>query len=182
VRFALAIVCLALPAAPLLAADDAFTAAKARQLIPEAAGMPAKELKGLAESPTVGNFRPSRGDSLTWFVLNYAPDPKGKLPTSFRFIGEAIDPARIAGALAGPKGKDRKYASLIHPEYITDCTCEADGDTATGTVSFKAEKAYEGKVEYTARKKNGAWRIEEFRLPDLKVTLALGADGKWVKK
>jgi hypothetical protein len=34
----------------------------------------------------------------------------------------------------------------------------------------------------TSRKKGGAWRIEEFRLPDPKVTLALGADGKWVKK
>ena len=47
---------------------------------------------------------------------------------------------------------------------------------------LEAEKVYEGKVEYTARKKDGKWRIEEVRLPDVKVTTTLGADGKWVKK
>lgn len=183
-RFAVAVL-LALTASAS-AADDDFNVAKAKQLIPEAAGMSAKELKELAESPNPSvDFKPANGVSLTWAILSYNPAGGPKNPTSFRFLQEAPNPARIAGAFSGPKdkaGNFRPVATAIHPEYITDCTAKVDGDTATGTVSFKAEKTYEGKVEYTARKKDGTWRIEEFRLPDLKITLVLGADGKWAKK
>lgn len=168
------------------AADDGFTAEKARELIPDAAGMPAEELQKLSSDPVIGKFKPSKGDSLTWWVLTYSPGPDSpKNPTSFRFLGETVNPAAFASALTGPKGKDgkpRKYASVIHPEYITDCTVKVDGETATGVVTFKAEKVYEGKVEYSARRKKGEWRIVEFRLPDYKVTLARGDDDKWVKK
>jgi hypothetical protein len=173
-------------AVPALRAADDFTAEKAKALIPEAAGMPAEEFQKLAENPVIDNFKSARGDSLTWWMLTYQPGPDTpKNPTSFKFLGESVNPAALANAISGPKdknGKVRAVSTLIHPEYITDCTCKVDGDTATGTVSFKAEKAYEGKVEYTARKKDGKWRIEEFRLPEFKTTLALGADGKWVKK
>jgi hypothetical protein len=172
------------PAAGAGGADD-LTPAKARELIPEAAGMPADELRKLGETADATKFRPSNGDSLTWLVMNYVPDPKGPKEPSFRLLGEPPDPVVAAKVIAGPKDKDGKpkpYASVIHAEYITDCTCKTDGDTATGTVTFKAEKAYEGKAEYTARKKDGRWRIEEFRIPDLKLHTALGADGKWVKK
>jgi hypothetical protein len=187
VRFSFAVVCFTFAGSPALGADD-FTAEKARQLIPEAAGMPGEELRKLGEErggPT--KFDPPNGTSLTWFVLTFAPESKAKEPTSFRFHVQdgAVNPAKVLGAVAGPKDEDGKYgktATLIQPEYITDCTCKVKGDTATGTVSFKAEKVYEGKVKYNARKKDGTWRIEEFHLPDLKVTLVLGADGKWAKK
>ncbi len=172
------------PALP--AADDALTAEKAKPLIAEAAGMPADEFQKLGSADDPSKFRSAKGDSLTWLALSYAPGPDGpKNPTSFQFLGDAINPAKVANAISGPKDKDgkyRKYASLIHPEYITDCTCKVDGNTATGTVTFRAEKVYEGKVEYTAKKKDGQWRVEEFRLPDFKITIALGADGKWTKK
>jgi hypothetical protein len=173
---------------PLFAADDAFTAEKAKALIPEAAGMPAEEFQKLAtfaSSDDVKNFKSAKGYSLTWGIMNYVPDPNVH-PTSFRFFGDSVvDPAKIASAISGPKDKDgkfRKTATIIQPEYITDCTCKVDGDTATGTVSFKAEKAYEGKIEYTARKKDDVWRIIEFRMPEIKFIIVLGDDGKWVKK
>jgi hypothetical protein len=172
---------------PLAAADD-FTAETAKALIPEAAGAPSADFQKIGEAAgDAPNHRPSNGDSLTWWLLTYAPGPDAPAPTSVKFLvdGNAVNPAAVARAIMGPKDKDgkyRKYASLIHPEYITDCTCKVDGATATGTVTFKADKAYEGKVEYTARKKDGKWRIEEFRVPDAKFTTTLGADGKWVKK
>jgi hypothetical protein len=171
---------------PLAAADD-FTAEKAKALIPEAAGSPSADFQKIAEAATgVPDYRPSNGESLTWWLLTYAPGPNAPVPTSVKFLGKGpVDPAALARAIMGPKDKDgkfRKYASIIQPEYITECTCKVDGDTATGTVTFKADKVYEGKVEYTARKKDGKWRIEEFRVPDVKFTTTLGADGKWAKK
>jgi hypothetical protein len=148
--------------------------------------MPSAELQKFAtDGGDPAKFKSAKGYSLTWAILSYAPDPNGKEPTSFRFLSDTPNPVHIANAIVGPKGKDGKFdktATIIQPEYITDCTCKVNGGTATGVVSFKAGTVYEGKVEYTARKKGGAWRIEEFRLTDPKITLALGADGKWVKK
>jgi hypothetical protein len=172
---------------PSAGEDKGLTPEEAKALIPEAAGAPAADLQKIGTTggdPT--KQIPSNGESLTWLALSYAPGPDApKNPTALRFVEGTLNPADFARAIMGPKDKDgkrRKYGTLIHPEYITDCTCKVDGDSATGTVTFKVEKVYEGKVEYTARKKDGKWRIEEFRLPDLKLTTALGADGKWVKK
>ncbi|WP_439620666.1 hypothetical protein [Gemmata sp.] len=165
------------------AADDgSFTVTRAKKLIPEAAGLPAEDLIGIMQGGNPAGAAPKNGDSLTWVVLNLVPDPEAK---SFRYASEQPNPVKLAGAICGPKRLDGSYrpvSTAIHREYITDCTATVDGGTATGTVTFKAEGAYEGAAEYTARKKDGAWRIEEFRLPDLKVTLVLGADGKWAKK
>jgi hypothetical protein len=183
-RFLFAIACCVYAVSPLFAADD-FTAEKAKALIPEAAGMPAEELQKLTAGEDFKNFKSAKGYSLTWGILNYTPKPMDTDPVSFHFLGESPNPARIASAIAGPKDKDgkfRKTATVIQPEYITDCTCKIEGDTATGTVSFKAEKAYQGKIEYTARKKDGVWRIIEFRIPEIRLIIVLGDDGKWVKK
>jgi hypothetical protein len=166
---------------------DALTPEKARALIPDAAGVSAKTFETLATSqvPTPELLTEPNGQTLTWWVMAHEPREIPKNPTSFKFIGEQINPSHLADAISGPKDKEGKYrpvSTLIHPEYITDCTCKVEGESAMGTVSFKVEKLYEGKIDYTARKNDGKWRIEEFRLPDYKVTLALGADGKWVKK
>ncbi len=168
------------------AADGDLTAAKAKRLISEASGMSSDELRTVAQAQDPTKFQPKNGDSLTWVVLNYAPGADTpKNPISFKFLGEAVNPAKLAEAISGPKdmlGKYRSTSTVIQPEYITNCTCKVDGETATGTVTFKVEKLYEGKIDYTAKKKGDAWRIEEFQLPDLKITIALGADGKWMKK
>jgi hypothetical protein len=177
----------ALAAQLLTAADDVFTAEKAKVLIPEAAGVPSAELRKLAEASSPTTFSASNGESLTWWLLTYHPGPNDPVPTSIKFLNDPkpVNPAALIASILGPKDKDgkrRKYASIIHPEYIIGCTCKVNGETATGMVSFKADEVYEGKVEYTARKKDGAWRIEEFRVPDAKFTTTLAADGKWVKK
>lgn len=175
--------------APLSArADDALTPDKAKALIAEAAGVPAKAFEALstAPNPTPDLLAEPRGQTLTWWVMSYAPDKDTpKNPVAFKFLTDQLNPSELAKAISGPKGADGKHratATVIHPEYITDCTCKVEGEAAIGTVSFKVDKLYEGNIDYTARKKDGAWRIEGFRLPDYKVTLALGADGKWVKK
>jgi hypothetical protein len=165
--------------------DDELTPARAKELIPDAAGIPIEEfLETEKVRPTT--FDPSNGESLTLVILRHVASPDDPKDTaSFRFIGDAVQPAAFATALTGPKDKDGKYrghASVIRAEHITDCTCKVNGETATGTVTFKVDKVYEGKAEYTARKKDGKWRIEEFRLPDLKITTALSDTGKWVQK
>jgi hypothetical protein len=159
------ITCCMFAIAPLTAADDTLTAEKAKTLIPEAAGMPAEELQKLTAGEDFKNFKSAKGYSLTWGILNYTPKPMDTDPVSFHFLGESPNPARIASAIAGPKDKDGKFPK-----------------TATGTVSFKAENAYQGKIEYTARKKDGVWRIIEFRIPEIRLIIVLGDDGKWVKK
>jgi hypothetical protein len=181
-------------AAPAPGADD-FTAEKAKALVPEAAGVPAEELREVfkklsgatvVNADELSKWQSTKGDTLTWLIgVKYFVTPGEAPKSSFRLLDDWPNPHDLTNAFYGPKDKDGKFrqtATLIHPEYITDCTCKVNDDTATGTVTFKADKAYEGKAEYTARKKDGAWRIEEFRLPDLKITTTLGADGKWVKK
>lgn len=178
-------------------AADEFTAEKAKALIPDAAGMPADDVAkfSLGTEFTPEMFAASRGQTLVWWVLMHAPYDLRKNSTSFKFLDydTQVNPAMIAELMVYPKdkeGKHRKIATVIRFEDITNCTCKVDGNTASGVVSFKTEKQYgkstvklyEGNIEYTARKKGDEWRIEEFRLPDYKVTLALGADGKWVKK
>jgi hypothetical protein len=48
-------------------------------------------------------------------------------------------------------------------------------------VSFTAPGLYSGKVEFVARRKDDAWRIEEFRLFNYGIKTVRGADGKWRK-
>jgi hypothetical protein len=169
-------------------ADDELTPDKAKELIPAASGFPVEELQERMTATKPSNQAPSNGESLTWLILDrVASLDAPKNSTSFRFLGDKVQPAAFATALAGPKPKDKNgkykgYVTVIRAEHITDCTCKVNGETATGTVTFKVDKVYEGKAEYTARKQDGKWRIEEFRLPDLKITTALSDNGKWVKK
>jgi hypothetical protein len=159
-----------------------LTAAQAKALLPEAAGVPADFLKRVAEEGTVVTGKvPPNGHSLTWAILTHAPPREPVKDPEFKFLAEnAVNVGAVMAAISKSGGKG--YGSVIQPEFITDCTCTVKGDTATGVVTFKADKAYQGKVEYTARVKDGKWRVEEFRMPNLKIAVKLGADGKWVKQ
>jgi hypothetical protein len=163
---------------------DEFTTEQAKPLVCEAAGIPWNEFRRYSEDGWHhGNIRPPNGEPLTWVVFQFWLEDSGwRVHPSVFYLGTQINRWKIAGIMAGPGGTFRPYESMIHPEYITDCTCEVDGDTATGTVSFKAQEEYAGKVEYTARKKDGKWRIEQLRMPVLGITSTLRADGKWVTK
>ena len=75
--------------------------------------------------------------------------------------------------------RGKGYASFIQPEYISECETTSTNGIATGTVFFNADKLYAGAVEFTARRSDGSWRIEEFRLPNYGIRTVRGDDGKW---
>jgi len=109
-------------------------------------------------------------------------------PTDFKPLGGA-DAGRetLLRAVAPwrPRRKDGAkpdYASAIRPEYITKCTRVVKGDTITGTVSVRAEGAYEGAVDYVAGLGPKGWRIEELRLPRSGTRVVLTVRGEWVAR
>lgn len=72
-------------------------------------------------------------------------------------------------------------ATLIHADRITDVTCECTGRFARGTFSFAVPDGYAGKVRYTA-KKNGAWKIVRFDMPEHGIHISRrSGDADWKK-
>jgi hypothetical protein len=57
------------------------------------------------------------------------------------------------------------YCSMIQPDRISDFTCNVDGETAKGSVSFRVPRLWQGKVRYIAERTEGRWKIKEFQLP-----------------
>jgi hypothetical protein len=153
------------PAGPPLSVEEA------KALIPRAAGEKKEVLEKLAP-PRDLDLRDFDNLPLTILVLNLHK------AEDFRFIGDELSPpSKLAGAIS--QSRDQGYFSIIQPKFISNCTCLTNGDSATGTVSFKADGIYEGKTEFTARRVGGKWRIEEFFLPTDKIGVRLGANGKW---
>jgi hypothetical protein len=154
---------------------------EAKRLIPKAASMPNAGFQKLATSPQA---TPGTSDDqpLSLIFMSLRPGEAAKRNPAalddFQYL-EAPMPSRIAEAAS--KSKSKGYATLIQPEFITNCTCSAKDDTATGTVSFAAPGLYSGKVAFVARRASGTWRIEEFRLPNYGIKTVRGADGKWKK-
>ena len=95
------------------------------------------------------------------------------------FIKDKAIPIKLVTAIS--KSQDKGYGTLLQPEFITECNCRLSGDKATGSVKFHAKGLYHGKAEFTARQRDGSWRIEEFRLPAYGLQVNLGDDGKWKK-
>lgn len=71
------------------------------------------------------------------------------------------------------------HVTPLQPSYIKGVSAKLEGETATGEISFAAEKVYSGKVSYTAKKTDGKWAIVEFRFPARGLKTTLGEDGKW---
>lgn len=169
------------------AKDDPEAAKEIRALIPEAAGGPFKEFEVMAQGSGPPSFDEWPNQSISVFTLSWQP-PKEKADAAtraaceaeFNYIGDGPpNPAGLANAMS--RSKSKGYASIIQPEFITDLTCKVDGDTAIGTCSFKAEKLYQGKVDYTARKGDKGWRIVEFRMPASGIRVIRQEDGLWKK-
>ena len=83
--------------------------------------------------------------------------------------------ARRIGKIVIPLGP----VTAIHVERITNFTCEIDGDTARGTVSYKVPDLYRGNVNYVAQRKGDTWRITEFLMPAHEIHIVRDDDGKW---
>jgi len=95
-------------------------------------------------------------------------------------LAEAICPSLKKPGRKASGGDPGEYASIIRPEYITECTRTVKGKSITGKVSFRAKDAYEGTVEYTAGLGPDGWRIEEFRLPVSGDRTVLTVRGEWI--
>lgn len=167
--------------------------------------MPVEELKQVetifaSAGPPKLDYRPSLTATFAFEPLTRVPETDmASLEAAgrdFRFLDPALNlddperppnPAGVVRALrkvyAGfLKSEAKGYATCIQPESITDLTCKVDGDVAKGVVRFKADQLYEGRVEYTARRGEKGWWIEEFILPGHRLRLARkSAADRWVK-
>jgi RNA polymerase sigma factor (sigma-70 family) len=176
---------------------DDKVGATIRELIPQASGSSVADWKRLAtpgEAPTLDKFD---NQSLTMVLLALDPPEANNdaARRDFRYMQESPAPHKLAETAARSQAKG--YGTFIQPDFITGLTCRVKGDVAKGAVSFrglyfrvrdlrdllsKGEPMYEGRVEYTARRVDDGWRIEEFRLPNYKVKVVRKADGNWKKE
>ena len=161
--------------------NNELTPADAKQLIPQAASIANKDFEILSKTPG-----PKKIESETLSLVLFSLNPYEKAETNpavsndFKYLTEQFPkPSTIAEAMW--RSKSNGYATMIQPDFITDCTCKTENGTATGTVSFTAEGLYTGAVDFTAVRTDGTWRIEEFRLPNYRVTLVRGESGMWEK-
>lgn len=168
-----------LPSSPSAKRND-LSPSEARALIPEAASMSLADFQKLAgaANPTAAAFD-NRSLSLVLLSLRMdeATAKNAAAMADFHYLGEALNPVALAQAVS--LSKNRGYATLIQPDFITDCTCSASEGAATGVISFRAEELYAGKIEFLARWNNGVWQIDEFRLPGYGIKTVRGEDGKW---
>jgi len=175
------VVLLALTVGCASSSDRKLTPEQAKRLLPEAASIRV-DLDVLAnnkgdEPPKL----PTENQSPTYWVLNF-PATEWKLPKDAAknldifFRMEAIDPAKVIKAMNVSKAKG--FASIIQPEYITDCKVESDDDCATGFVVFKRD-AYSGSINFKASRVKQAWVIQEFEWPNICVRFMRGNDNNW---
>jgi hypothetical protein len=165
-----------------------LTEERVKELVSEAAGIPNDDWTKLAsgtEAPSPNTLE-SQTLSLMLFSLRALP-PAGieselraiaNLKKDFQYLPEQTPkPAEIARALWISRTKG--YASYIQPEYVTEVTVNVSGDTASGEVAFEKEELYRGRVRYVARWVKDDWRIEEFHLPNVGLSLQLSEAGVW---
>jgi hypothetical protein len=153
------------------AADSAvLTAEMAKPLLVEAAAVPRAEYEAVAASnPPL----PPRNVPFTWLVMQMPLESDEEKRKDFRYLKEFPRPLDLAEAmLAGT------HVSALQLKYITDCQVKTAGDTATGEVWFRSSE-YEGRAEFTARRREGKWQIVEFRIPSYNLSTTLQDDGTW---
>jgi hypothetical protein len=153
--------------------SDARVAERIKESIPQASSSPIADWQALSAAGGAPKVEAMDDQSLSMVLMSLPGASKHKET----FESETIEVKKLASAIY--KSEAKGYGTLLQPEFITECKCSVDKDKATGTVSFRAEGLYQGKVEFTARRTNGDWRIEEFRLPGYELRVERGADGKW---
>ena len=165
------------------ASSAELTAAAAQQLIPEAASMSRTDLEKMADGSL--ELHQFEGQSLSWVLWRLHPRIESSdnpaVLEDFNYLpgaGEPFpNPAMIYEEIMRTKWKG--YGTFLHPASITHCTCNTEGETASGFVMFNAPDLYSGKVRFVARRNEGSWQIEEFHLPNYGITTVLKTDGKW---
>lgn len=163
--------------------DTGLTAEAAQALLPAAASMSSADFETLANATTVPSLDSIKSKTLTFILLTIkVDDPNAENSAAledFNFpMGDALpQPSEIAEVIYRSKAKG--YATFLQPDLITHCTCNSDGDTASGFVTFSAPDLYAGKVQFVARRNAGEWQIEEFHLPNYGIKTVLGDDNNW---
>ena len=158
-----------------------LSVAEASWLIPAAAACSREQFDEiLSHPPTL--LSDIDDQKLTPLLLAYDPNLVAQTAPT------ALDEFRYTGPFGAKKDDIVKavygdgnpaYASVIRPSYITDCTCNSDGDQATGVVAFRAVGVFEGRCRYTAVREDGKWRVVEFYLPSYQIRTRWQADGMW---
>ena len=116
--------------------------------------------------------------SLTFMLFVFLASDKEKKQADFQPLIEGeFGPVSIANEVGRVRRRDRRLIpyepmTCIHLDRITDCTCKIDGNTATGTVSFKVPGLYEGRSQFYAERLDGDWFICKFSMPSLDVDIA----------
>lgn len=160
------------------AADDQgkLTPSLAKALLPEAASVKGDDLDRLVkgEKPTKENQSP------TYWILTYKPNGELFAKDSEKdidlFSGKPVNANKMLEAMNVSKAKN--FASVIQPEYITECTVASEDERATGRAAFKCSE-YSGAINFVAIKRNGEWTIQEFEWPHIGVRFTRGEDGNW---
>ena len=158
-----------------------LSVAEASWLIPQAASCSREQFQQVLEQPPT-LLSDIENQNLTVLLLAYDPNLVAQSDPA------ALDEFRYTSPFGAKKDDiveavygdgTPSYASVIRPNYITDCTCRSDGDEATGVVSFRAVGVYEGRCRYTANRVDGKWQIAEFYLPSYQIRTRRQPDGVW---
>jgi len=158
-----------------------LTVEAAQELLPAAASMSSVDFERLATSQTVPDLGSIKSKTLTLILLTMkmtkANADNQAVLEEFHWAEGFPQPSEIAEMIY--KSKAKGYATFLQPNLITHCTCDSDGDTASGFVTFHAPDLYGGKVQFIARRNEGTWQIEEFLLPNHGIKTTLGTDNQW---
>lgn len=170
------------PAERKPAEDENETATIIRQLAPSAAGMANADMSKLAMAATTPKATDVKDQTLTLVVLcekilDLPEESYAERWDEFRFDLEFTPkPAALVRCLTPSTWLG--YCSMLQPQYITKVTCDTDGESASGTISFDAGM-YAGRVQYAASKTDAGWQIDEFSFPVRDWRFLRADDGTW---
>ena len=158
-----------------------------RKLIPDATAMKKEDLTKLATSPSAPKAADIEDKSITLYILSMRADRTDEQVQEFKMLNETPRPSDLAKEIS----RSRRIGSFeltlgpttaIHGDRIKDISCEVDGDTARGSVTFHVPNLYEGKLDYIAERQDEAWRITELLMPAHGIHIARGENGLWIDK
>ena len=176
-RWLVVLLCLLNASAVVMAhAADADVEAIKRAIVMDSA-MTREDMLKVAGSEKALELTDLEDQSLTFMLFVFLASDKEKKQADFQPLMEGeFGPVSIANEVGRVRRRDRRLIpyepmTCIHLDRITDCTCKIDGDTATGTVSFKVPGLYEGKAQFYAERHDGDWFICKFSMPSLDVDI-----------
>lgn len=170
-----------------LNADDRPAIEQIREYITQATAMRRSDfnrMAGMTSAPKPEDFE-DKSLTLLLFTYRFPPDEKTE---QFQLLSEfPPKPSELARVLNRGIGRYPLFiptapVSLLQQDYITDLTCEVEGDRASGVVSFRVPKVFAGKVKYIAEKTATHWHITDLMMSDLDLHLVRGDGGLWKAK